>query len=61
MAAFISVQEFPVEGIAIIEDTKGKYLATKDSPDIIPLYDLEAYFGRNQTCALLQSREAMLT
>jgi hypothetical protein len=64
MAKVTNIVEYPEDGIAIIEDTKGKYIATKYSPDIIPLYDfdlLKAYFGRNEPCALLQSRTAILT
>lgn len=61
MAETIKVVEYKDEGFAIVEDTKGKYVASNRSPDIIPLYDYEAYFGRGTPCALLQSRTAMLT
>jgi hypothetical protein len=62
----ISVAEYRDEGFAIIEDTKGKFIVTKESDQMIPLYDnktVEAYFGRRQICALLRSqeRDAMLT
>lgn len=64
MSQITQVVEYPEEGVAIIEDNKGKFVATKNSPDITPLYDfdtLKSYFGNGTPCALLQSRTAMLT
>jgi hypothetical protein len=66
MAKVTNIEEFRNEGFAIIEDTVGKYVVTKDSDNIfpIPAYDkqtIEAYFGRRTPCALLQSRQSMMT
>lgn len=64
MAKVLKVNEYKDDGFAIIEDSVGKYIATKNSPDIVPLYDndnVQAWFGNRTPCALVQSREAMFT
>jgi hypothetical protein len=64
MASTISVVEYKQDGFAIVEDSIGKYIVTAKSSDIIPLYDKEVqtWLGVNKTpCALLQSRESMMT
>lgn len=66
MSVVINVTEFKEEGFAIIEDNRGKFIATKVSSDIIPLSDktdetYKAWLGRREPCALLQSRTAMMT
>jgi len=76
MSQVNSVVEFEDEGFAIIKDTAGTYLATKQSDDIIHLYTnentsskehpkektpYELFFGKKTTCALLQSRDSMMT
>lgn len=55
MNEVISVTEYE-EGFALIEDEQGKYLATKDSPDI-----KEIEFPRCYLTGLYQDRTAMLT
>jgi hypothetical protein len=61
MAKVIDVQEYKDEGFAIIEDTKGRFLVTKDNPDIIPLDQPPMKVSRHQPCYLLRNRDAMLT
>jgi hypothetical protein len=64
MPEVINVAEFKQDGFAIVEDTAGKFLFKKDSPEIIPLEDkktLVQFFARREPCALLQSRSRMLT
>lgn len=67
MPAFINATVYGKEGIAILEDTAGKFIVTEDSPDMIPLYDAktekiyQAWFNKASPCALVQSRSAMLT
>lgn len=51
----IGVVEYE-EGFALIEDTQGKFLVNKDSPDIT---DIE--FPRCYLTGLYQDRSAMLT
>lgn len=64
MPKVVDVVEYKTDGIAIIEDNVGKYVANSASTETTPVYDfdaLEAWFGSRRPCALLQSREAMLT
>ena len=58
MAQFLKANEYPEEGIAIIEDTQGQYLVTKKSDEIIPLPDINAFAKRQQ---YMQSPRAMMT
>jgi hypothetical protein len=60
MASFIQAKEYVEEGItlmAVVEDTAGKYVVTKDSSDPIPLMDYHFSQRRPQ----MQSRSAMMT
>jgi hypothetical protein len=57
----LQVTEYKEEGIAIIEDARGKYIVTEKSPNFIPLYDYESLVKRRTPCALLRNRESMLT
>lgn len=41
MATVSNVIEYPEEGLAIIEDDQGKYLAFRDTDEILPLEDYE--------------------
>jgi hypothetical protein len=62
MSQILKVTEYEEEGIAIIEDTQGKYIATRHNANIIALDDFNAWRGNSSTpCALLQSRSSMLT
>jgi hypothetical protein len=64
MVQVIGVVEYKDEDFAIIEDTAGKAVITKNSDKQTPLYDkkiLDSYFGRRTPCALLQGRDAMMT
>lgn len=61
MAKVVNVQEFKQEGFAIIEDTQGKYLASKHTDKIVEIPDvIHPYVPRNP-CALVQARDQMLT
>jgi hypothetical protein len=64
MAHVLAVTEYPDEGIAIIEDTAGKYLVSKSNPNIIPIpekVEATAWFSLNRPpCALLQTRAEMM-
>jgi hypothetical protein len=61
MAKVINVQEFREEGFVLIEDTQGKYLASKHTDKVVEIPDvIHPYIPRNP-CVLLQSRNAMLT
>lgn len=64
MAEVVQITQYQDEGIAIIEDSVGKFAVTKDSTDMVPIYDnpeVQAWFGYRSRCALLQSRQGMLT
>lgn len=64
MAKILKVTEYKDDGFAIIEDSVGKYIATKSSLDILPLSDskeAQMWFGSQTPCALLQGRSAMMT
>lgn len=71
MVTTVKVIEYNEEGIAIIEDTAGKYVVSRGSSDMIHVpnseKELEKYFGKRIPCALLkpnvhtQSRSAMMT
>jgi hypothetical protein len=39
MPTIIGSVSYSEEGVTILEDEVGKFLVSKDSPDIIPLYD----------------------
>lgn len=52
----ISVAEYKEEGFVLIEDTKGKYMVTKDSPEIT-----EISFPRCYLTGMYRDRQALLT
>lgn len=60
MATVLNVSEFP-EGFAIIEDTQGKYIASKHSDKIEEIPKIIHPYIPRTTCTLLQPRERMLT
>lgn len=65
MPEVTKVEEFKNEGFAIVEDTAGKFVVTKHSPDMVPLDDKKKdtntpVFPQRKLCALVQSRERML-
>lgn len=64
MTKVVEVTQYSDEGIAIIEDSAGKFAVTKDSEEFIPIYDsteVQAWFGYRNRCALVQTRQGMLT
>lgn len=62
MTTVINVTQYLEEGIAVVQDTAGKYIITKDSDKIqeIPS-EIQKSTYRPSPCVLLQSRESMLT
>lgn len=61
MAQVVNVQEFREEGFAIIEDTQGKYLASKHSDKLVVIPDVTHPFIPRNPCALVQARDQMMT
>lgn len=61
MSRFIQAIEYREEGFAIVVDTAGKYVVTKDNPNIIPLPEIQNWRNPHSPCSLLQSRDSMLT
>jgi hypothetical protein len=65
MAEILNVVEYKDEGFAIIEDTSGKYVFTKDSsstidiPVVSEVMVLQKWFSTKPPCALLQNRSTM--
>ena len=61
MPKVINVQEFKEEGIAVIEDTQGKYLVSKHSDKIEVIPSVRHPDLPKNPCALVQERSRMLT
>lgn len=61
MATVLNVSEYTREGFAVIEDTQGKYIASKHSDKIQEIPKITYPFRVPNLCALLQPRERMLT
>lgn len=61
MAKVINVREFKEEGIAIIEDTQGKYLVSQHTDKIEVIPDFSHPFIPQNPCALVQPVHRMMT
>jgi hypothetical protein len=68
MPEVVSVEEFKNEGFAIVEDTAGKFVISKHSPDMVPIEREDKKnkmvvppVSSHKLCALVQSRDRMLT
>jgi hypothetical protein len=61
MAQVIGVQEFREEGIAIITDTEGKYVVSAHTDKIEVIPEVKHPFVPRNPCALVQTRDQMMT
>lgn len=61
MAKVINVREFHQEGIAIVEDTQGKYLVSRHTDKIVVIPEVDYPFIPRNPCALVQNRAQMMT
>lgn len=61
MATVIEVKEFREEGIAIIEDTQGKYVVSAHTDKMEAIPEKKFPFIPRNPCALVQPRVRMMT